>query len=111
MYYSDGDLSDYCMDCNKLHTANRIEVPGKLRFININRDKSIAGQSFRSKARLDMSNFNLISCILHFGYNCITISLKRYIIYFYSLPWLVSRTALRLSGWWLLFYNDYAGNK
>lgn len=83
---SDGDLSEYCMDCNKLHTANRIEVPGKLRFININRDKSIAGQSFRSKARLDMSNFNLISCILHFGYNCITISLKRYIIYFYSLP-------------------------
>ena len=61
------ELTEFCRACGRLHPAKRIEVCGKLRFISLNRDSSIHGESFRSTARLDMHNFNVISCIIHIG--------------------------------------------
>lgn len=60
-------LTEFCTACKRLHPGKRVEVCGQLRFISLNRDKSIHGTNFRSSARLDMKNFNVISCIIHTG--------------------------------------------
>ena len=60
------DLSEYCTSCKMLHPAKRVENEGELRFLSINRLKSVSGTTLKSMARLDMKDFNVISCSIHF---------------------------------------------
>ena len=62
-------MADLCPDenCKQMAEAIRIEKKGVIRFVSFNRNKNILGVPLKSFARVDLSSFNILSCIVHEG--------------------------------------------
>ena len=71
-FMNEKGITDKCKDCKKVGAAKRKEVRGKVRIIKLNRNKNVNRVPLKSHARVDLSSFNVLSCILHIGYNCIS---------------------------------------
>ena len=68
-FIGESGMTDHCPDenCNRLAEAIRIEKKGVIRFVSFNRNKNILGVPLKSFARVDLSSFNILSCIVHEG--------------------------------------------
>ena len=66
--FSEDGLTMNCTDCPLIdQPAKRIEEEGKFRLISIDRVNRVSGRTVKSKARVNLDGFNILSCIMHFG--------------------------------------------
>ena len=67
MGYSEPNLTDKCLDCGKTSTCQRKENPCEYMLIGISRSKYENNMSVKSNVRIDLSDIDIVSCVLHEG--------------------------------------------